>query len=186
MKRKKKGSSSIGYVFLFTIATVILVIGLFLLTKGKLMTEQHYIDDALTDSVLASLVIDDDSLVSLGSDIDYPNVRLKSTDNSFSLFKECLRTDLNNCDDFYHNLRFDSFITYEVSDNSVTITSYSGNTGLKSVSTGKLGEVKSPTGKIVERTSAYGKVRFDILNSWNGQYYEKTRDCYCDIQLRIK
>ena len=44
------------------------------------------------------------------------------------------------------------------------ITSYSGPGGNKSVSTGRVGNVRSPKGDIVRETSAYGRVKFDIKN----------------------
>ena len=57
--KKKKGTGAIGYVMLFTMAIIMVIITLFMLASSKLQTIQHDVDDALADSVLAALVADD-------------------------------------------------------------------------------------------------------------------------------
>lgn len=59
MKKKKKATGAIGYVMLFTMAIIMVIITLFMLASSKLQTIQHDVDDALADSVLAALVADD-------------------------------------------------------------------------------------------------------------------------------
>ena len=59
MWEKKEATGAVGYVMLFTIAIIMVIITFFMLASAKLMTIQHDVDDALADSVLASLVADD-------------------------------------------------------------------------------------------------------------------------------
>ena len=66
----------------------------------------------------------------------------------------------------------------------VKITSYSGPGGNKSVSTGRVGNVRSPKGDIVRETSAYGRVKFDIKNIIDGSFITKTKDIYCTLEIK--
>lgn len=59
IQRKKKASGAFGYVFLFLTAMILVILSIYLTSVAKLMTHQHHVDDALADSVLASLVADD-------------------------------------------------------------------------------------------------------------------------------
>ena len=59
INKKKQASGSVGYVFLFLVVMLIMIITMYLMQVAKLMSHQHHVDDALCDSVLASLVADD-------------------------------------------------------------------------------------------------------------------------------
>lgn len=63
------------------------------------------------------------------------------------------------------------------------ITSYSGPGGNKSVSTGRVGNVRSTKGDIVREKSAYGRVKFDIKNIIDGSFITKTKDIYCTLEI---
>lgn len=180
---KKKGSSSIGYVMMFTIALILVILTLYLTQVAKLMTHQHHVDDSLADSVLASLVADDIYYFETFETTGTPIVRFRNVDESHSIFVDCMNAAVGETNGFYYNFSFDSFICYEVEGSSVKITTYSGNAGTKSVSTGNLGMVISPKGEVVTETSAYGRVRFDIKNIIDGSYITKTRDIYCTLEI---
>ena len=57
--KKKKTTGAIGYVVMFTLALMMVVLTLYLAQVARLMTHQHHVDDSLADSVLASLIADD-------------------------------------------------------------------------------------------------------------------------------
>ena len=57
--KKKKATGAAGYLVMFTVTLLLVIITLYLAQVAKLMTHQHHIDDSLADSVLASLVADD-------------------------------------------------------------------------------------------------------------------------------
>ena len=83
---------------------------------------------------------------------------------------------------FYYNFMFDVFILYEVEGNSVRVTTYS-STGSKSTTYGTVGAVVTPEGSIVTKTSAYGRVKFDIKSILDGSYIKKTKDLYCTFEI---
>lgn len=57
--KKKAATGSMGYVVMFTMALLMVVLTLYMAQVARLMTHQHHVDDSLADSVLASLVADD-------------------------------------------------------------------------------------------------------------------------------
>lgn len=180
---KKKASGSVGYLMLFCIALIMAVLTIYMAQVSRLMTHQHHVDDSLADSVLASLVADDiyyfETLEMTGT----PVVRFRNLDESHRIFVDCMNAAIAETDGFYYNFKYDEFICYEVEGNTVTITKYSGEAGVKSRSTGRLGYVRSPKGNVVTKTAAYGRVRFDIKSVLDGSYITKTKDIYCDFEI---
>ena len=183
VKEKRKASGVIGYVFLFLVVLILVVLTLYLAQVAKLMTHQHHVDDSLADSVLASLVADDIYYFETYERTGTPVIRFKSTDDSHAIFTDCMRDAIAETDCFYYNFIIDSYICYEVEGANIRITTYSGNGGTKRVSTGRVGTVRAPTGEVVSVTSAYGKVRFDIENIIDKSYITKTKDIYCTLEI---
>ncbi|MBR3771058.1 MAG: hypothetical protein IKL07_02195 [Clostridium sp.] len=181
IKCKKRASSSIGYVFLFLIVMLLFIISMYMTQVAKLMTHQHHLDDALADSVLASLVADDVYYFETFETTGTPVVRLDDVDESYEIFKDCMMDAVSGTDGFYYNFSIDTFICYEVEGSSIRITTF-GN-GVRSVTTGRVGAVRAPTGEAVTKTSAYGKVRFDIKSILDGSYVTKTKDIYCALEI---
>ena len=181
IKCKKRASSSIGYVFLFLIVMLLFIISMYMTQVAKLMTHQHHVDDALADSVLASLVADDVYYFETFETTGTPVVRLDDVDESYEIFKDCMMDAVSGTDGFYYNFTIDTFICYEVEGSSIRITTF-GN-GVRSVTTGRVGAVRAPTGETVTKTSAYGKVRFDIKSILDGSYVTKTKDIYCALEI---
>lgn len=183
VKRKKKASSSIGYVFLFLIAMLLVIITMYLFQVAKIMTHQHHVDDALASSVLGSLVADDTYYFESYETTGTPVIRFRSVDESFYIFSDCMNDAVRETVDYYYNFSLDTYICYEVAGSNITVTTYSGNGGIKSVSSGRVGTVRTPTGEVVTETSAYGKVRFDIKSILDGSYITKTKDIYCTLEV---
>lgn len=181
IKCKKRASSSIGHVFLFLIVMLLFIISMYMTQVAKLMTHQHHVDDALADSVLASLVADDVYYFETFETTGTPVVRLDDVDESYEIFKDCMMDAVSGTDGFYYNFSIDTFICYEVEGSSIRITTF-GN-GVRSVTTGRVGAVRAPTGEAVTKTSAYGKVRFDIKSILDGSYVTKTKDIYCALEI---
>ena len=181
IKYKKRASSSIGYVFLFLIVMLLFIISMYMTQVAKLMTHQHHVDDALADSVLASLVADDVYYFETFETTGTPVVRLDDVDESYEIFKDCMMDAISGTNGFYYNFSIDTFICYEVEGSTIRITTF-GN-GVRSVTTGRVGEVRAPTGEAVTKTSAYGKVRFDIKSILDGSYVTKTKDIYCALEI---
>ncbi|MGN1174813.1 MAG: hypothetical protein ACI4S1_05070 [Roseburia sp.] len=181
--KKKKATGAIGYVVMFTLALMMVVLTLYLAQVARFMTHQHHVDDSLADSVLASLVADDIYYFETYEMTGTPVIRFRSVDEAHGLFVDCMNAAIAETTGFYYNFTFDSYICYEVEGSQVKITSYSGSGGNKSVSTGRVGNVRSPKGDIVRETSAYGRVRFDIKNIIDGSFITKTKDIYCTLEI---
>ena len=49
MWEKKEATGAVGYVMLFTMAIIMVIITFFMLASANLMTSQHDVDDALAD-----------------------------------------------------------------------------------------------------------------------------------------
>lgn len=183
IRKKKKATGSIGYCLLFGLAIIMVIVTMYMMQASKLMTHQHDIDDALADSALASLVADDvyyfESYESTGT----PVIRFRNNEEAHNNFVSCMNAAVSNTQGFYYNFAYVSFIEYEVEGNRVTITTYSGNGGIRSISSGTLGVVRTPSGKIVQDTSAYAKVQFDIKSILDGSYITKYRDIYCTLEI---
>ncbi len=181
LKIKKPAIGAMSYALVFFLIMVVAITSIYLLQMARLMTQQHHIDDALADAVLASLVADDEYYFET-DEAGEAIIRLDSVDESYAIFVDCMKDAVADTEDFYYNFTFEEFITYEVSGSTVTITTYTGNSGTKKVTTGKLGEVCAPTGKVVEYTSAYGRVSFDLRSILSGMYVGKSKDIYCTIK----
>ena len=179
---KKEAMGAIGYMMIFGMAIIMVITTMYLVQMAKLITHQHDIDDALADAVLASLVADEEYYFSSIEMSGTPVILFKNRDESYSIYKECIMAAVSNTDGFYYNFKFDKFVLYEVQGNNVRVTTYTG-TGGKTTSTGTLGNVKTPGGTVVTKTSAYGKVKFDIKSILDGSYITKTRDIYCAIEV---
>lgn len=132
--KKKEASGAMGYVMMFIFAILLVTISLYLAQMARLMTHQHHIDDSLADSVLASLVADDvyyfETYEMTGTSV----VRFRNVNESYSVYKDCMQDAIADAAGFYYNVEYAQFICYEVEGSNVKITEYSGNTGIKNVS----------------------------------------------------
>lgn len=181
--RKKKATGAMGYLFMFMTVMVVVIITLYLAQVSKLMTHQHHVDDSLADAVLASLVADDVYYFETYETLGTPIVRFRDKDESYRIFTDCITSAVAETDGFYYNLKFDTFVCYEVDGSHITITEYTGDVGYKRVSAGRVGTERAPTGELVTETSAYGRVRFDIKSIINGVMVTKTKDIYCTLEI---
>ena len=122
--KKKAATGSMGYVVMFTMALLMVVLTLYMAQVARLMTHQHHVDDSLADSVLASLVADDiyyfETLEMTGT----PVVRFQNVDRSHRIFMDSMNEAVAETTGFYYNFSFDSYICYEVEGSQVKITSY--------------------------------------------------------------
>ena len=180
--KKKEASGSLGYMMIFGMAIIMVITSLYLVQVAKLMTHRYEVDDALTDSVLASLVADDEYYFSTYEMTGTAVVRFRDRDESFRTYKECMNAAVGNTQGFFYNFAFDVFILYEVEGNNIRVTTYTGN-GTKTTVTRTLGTVITPEGSVVTKTSAYGRVKFDIKSILDGSYIKKSRDLYCTFEI---
>lgn len=181
--KKKKATGAAGYLVMFTVTLLLVIITLYLAQVAKLMTHQHHIDDSLADSVLASLVADDVYYFETFEMTGIPVIRFQNVNDSHNIYRDCINDAIADTSGFYYNFTFDQYICYEVEGSRVTVTTYSGEAGTKSVSTLSVGSVTAPTGEVVRETSAYAKVNFDIKNIIDGSYITRSKDIYCTLEI---
>lgn len=182
MWEKKEATGAVGYVMLFTMAIIMVIITFFMLASAKLMTIQHDVDDALADSVLASLVADDIYYFETWEGTGTAVIRFRDLDESYRLYRDCMKDAIESKEKFYGNIQYPVFICYEVEGEEVTVTIFHASGG-RSRTNGVLGDVVTPTGKTVKETSAYGKVTFDLSSLIGGDPIEKSRDLYCTLEI---
>lgn len=180
---KKKATGSVGYVVMFATVLILATVTIYLAQVARLMTHQHHIDDSLADAVLASLVADDiyyfETLEMTGT----PVVRFRNITEAHDAYVDSMNAAIRETDDFYFNFHFDTYIGYEVEGSRVRVTTYTGDAGIKSVTTGRVGQIRTPKGKVVTESSAYGRVRFDIKSIVDGSFTTKTKDIYCTFEI---
>ena len=114
MWEKKEATGAVGYVMLFTMAIIMVIITFFMLASAKLMTIQHDVDDALADSVLASLVADDIYYFETWEGTGTAVIRFRDLDESYRLYRDCMKDAIESKEKFYGNIQYPVFICYEV------------------------------------------------------------------------
>ena len=85
-------------------------ITLFMLASSKLQTIQHDVDDALADSVLAALVADDIYYFETWEGTGTAVVRFRDLDESYRLYRDCMKDSIESKNDFYGNIRYSLLI----------------------------------------------------------------------------
>ncbi len=180
--KKKKGTGAIGYVMLFLIALIMVIITLFMLESARFQTIQHDMDDALADAVLASLVADDVYYFETYEGEGRAVVRLKDLNESYRLYRDCMKDAIEGKSYFFTDIIYETFVCYEVKDNEVTVTTFN-ESGARNQMKGRKGDIKTPTGEVVKETSAYGKVIFDLKSFILGNPITKSRDIYCTLKI---
>ena len=183
ISKKKEATGAVGYCMLFGLAIVMVIITMYMIMTSKLMTEQHTIDDALADSALAALVADDVYYFETYESAGTPVIRFRNHDEAFGNYKSAMSSAISNTEGFFYNFTYVIFEEYEVEGSRVTVTTYSGDSGVKSTSTGSLGSVRTPEGNVVRETSCYAKVKFDLKSILDGSFITKTRDIYCTLEI---
>lgn len=183
ISKKKEATGSIGYCMLFGLAIILVILTMYMAMVSKLMTEQHTIDDALADSALAALVADDIYYFETYESTGTPLVRFRDHDEAYRNYKDAMASAVSNTSGFYYNFTYVVFEEYEVEGSQVTITTYTGDSGVKTTTVGSLGSVRNPEGNVVRETSCYAKVKFDLKSILDGSFITKTRDIYCTLEI---
>lgn len=190
-KKEKGAGLPMIFTMVFMVVAVLAVIISVMATYARLMTHQQEIDDTLGTAALGSMIVDKQFMSTEGA-ANQTNgnayVKFDSPDACYARYKDVVYTTVNDYGGktpFYHNFKFDRFIVYQVDPRKhiVYVTDYNV-AGAKTEVTQKLGECKAPNGKIVRKSSVYGKVSFDVKTAMrNSATYHKTRSIYCTSQV---
>lgn len=190
MASKEDAHASMTMIFVMIFLFIFVVVIYALLTVAMLMTHQHEIDDALADSVLACSIVDEEEYFGVKEDearvLTTLPVKFKDVDYCHNVFNDCLQAEINaGYTGFYDDLKVDDLIFYEVDPgaNSVKITRYDSANN-KTVTTGVLGTARAATGEVIQRTSVYAKVSFNVHAFFVFDISQRvTRDLYSTIKV---
>ena len=184
LTKKEEGSATTVIMFIAMFAIIFVIITGYMLSSAKLMTHQHEIDDALADSALAAMIADDDYYYQTGESTGNYVIRYNNIDYSYDIYKEAFNFAISNgYEDFFSNIVFDETILYEVENGTVRIITFN-DSGAKYINYGSVGDVRTPAGAIVDKSSIYAKVDFDIKTYFVTDIVQrKSRDIYCTFKI---
>ena len=165
ISKKEKGLSGIvTCLFMFVIVTILLS---FTLEYRIISLTKAELEDGLTVSGLAALIVDAKEYSTTGSVI-------LDEEKSFKAFIDNLIINLDLREDFsarnpvyYHSVSIEQFVVYNVKGNDVTIIRYNEKNKLSEEQhSGMLGQVKAENGTIVEKSSIYIKLGIRLKSTF--------------------
>lgn len=181
INNKENGNASLVMMFVFIGAFLFFLVIYTLLTSASLMSQQHEIDDCLTDALLGATLPDDENKFVIRNDEDnlvngttvydfitfdrYDTDESEICDKVYKTFTDIVNKEIKMKDNnFFDELTIEKLICYEVnnSNNTCRVTTFSNNGTSKITKTIDLSEAKTPTGKEVTRTSVYVNVSFKV------------------------
>ena len=151
--------------------------------QSKTQKEEEFYNLVDETKDLLDIVADDIYYFETYESAGTPVIRFRNHDEAFGNYKSAMSSAISNTEGFFYNFTYVIFEEYEVEGSRVTVTTYSGDSGVKSTSTGSLGSVRTPEGNVVRETSCYAKVKFDLKSILDGSFITKTRDIYCTLEI---
>ena len=177
--KKRKGQIGTVTVFFFIIFVLIIVMyELQLYTYQAISTAA---EDALTASNLASAVID---LQEYGKTHD---IIIADPEEAYHIYMNALKVnmgldDFGNCTsqpDISGPVTVQEYIIYNVRGEDVDIYHF-GESRFSQLITGGKGRVTAPNGKVIESTSVYSRITFQVDGIW-GIHTTAVKDALADI-----
>lgn len=154
-------------MFLFLMA---LIVVLFQFKTYVYMVTGAYVEDALAASALASALID---VEEYGRS---HNIRIADTQNAFWTYRDALYYNLALDEEGFSEktelltgkVRLERYIVYNVSDEEIQIASYDGEGNCLGLESAQPGMVQTPDGILVEHTTIYSRVSFQVTGLLGG------------------
>lgn len=178
--KKKEGKIEI---FISCIALIMVVLIVIMSVKLKeIKLTKNYIDDGLVSSLLASATID---LKEYGSS---NNIINNDPEQSYYLFKETLKSNLNLNNDF--SAKNSNLITDKVNIESFVIYNVKASNDIEiiEVKDGKIvnrtkenSGVTTPEGIKIENTTFYAKISFYVSGYLNNEKYKSVKEKSVDV-----
>ena len=169
LNKKDDANGSIAMIFVLIGAFMFVLVAYASLTIAMLISHQHDVDDALADAVLASCIADREYYFYTregANGEDTAVVRFLDMNACANNFTSCLYADIHSsCADFFENMKIEELTFYEVEGSTVKVTTFAAGEGGAFPSntwSGAYGAVTASTGAVVERTSVYAKISFDV------------------------
>ena len=153
-------------MFFFLLA---LLAVLFQFKPGSYMTAGAYVEDALAASELASALID---IEEYGRTHE---IRITDPEAAFRIYRDALQYNLSLDEAGYSaktellagKVQIRQYIVYNVLNNEVQITGFDGQGNCLLQDKGETGRVRTPDGLLVEHTTIYSRVGFQVMGFWN-------------------
>lgn len=148
-------------MFLFLL---ILLVAMFQFKAYVYMAAGAYVEDALAVSDLASALIDVEEYGRSHT------IQIADTEAAFRIYRDALWRNLALDDTgqssatelLVGNVQICEYIVYNVQDNQVQIIGYDGEGKCTQENTGIRGAVYTPDGKLVEHTTIYSRIGFQV------------------------
>lgn len=161
--RMKKDKGAIEYSMSIMLLAISVLLILFCFRIRSARVEKIYLEDAQATANLAAAVIDTDIYG------ETEELIISDTLEAYERFKRSLKINLNLDDNFMPNDTFLmenpveilEFHIYNVDENLITHVIYDEH-GSKSTEVLGLSDVTTPDGTVVESTTVYSKIEFDV------------------------
>lgn len=161
---------------------MVLMAALFQFRIYACMIASACVEDALAASGLASAVID---VEEYGRS---RNLRIEDTRNAFRIYRDALQYNLALDREGFSareellagRVRLREYIVYNVSDQEVHATVYDGEGNCLAQEKAPLGQVRTPEGILVEHTTIYSRVGFQVMG-FMGRFMDGKKEKSVDI-----
>ncbi|MBE6049528.1 MAG: hypothetical protein E7214_02420 [Clostridium sp.] len=166
--RKKEGTFLVAATVIFSITTILILIT-YVVTLNIIRDEAEMASDDLVSSELA--VYKDIDMPAMGKSGKLNLIKISKYEDAFKTFKRFLKnnfnldenlTALNKANFIKGKLKIESFIIYNVIDDDVEKIEYKDGKFSTTKETNGRNGVVTPKGNLVENTTVYAKVSFDI------------------------
>ena len=170
----------------FTALFIVSILTLTTFTLRRLDVTRIQVEDSLVASNLASAVIDINEYGTTN------NIIISDTTKAYNQFCDALKNNLNLNDNFEpsNNKFFKSkidvleFVIYNVKGNEIEEVKITDKDITEKIYSGKVGELKTPDGAIINSTTIYSKIGFTIGALLDDEYY-RTKEISVDIVSNI-
>lgn len=171
--KKKKGTLAAG-IFGLLVVFLIFIMFNFIIAKYAIVTESEIVHDSLVSSNLAALSSKDLDLDLLGENLDKKIVEIKDPNVVFQTFQKHIKNNLGLNDDYSpknkgfikSKINVKNFTIYNVNAATNDVIVYTLNTSTMAFSSkdypGGKGNLKTPKGNIVDKTTIHSTIDFSI------------------------
>lgn len=172
-KKKEKGVANMLICLAFFMIVVICI--MFSLKYRNIKMARDKMDDGITASSLAALIIDMDTYTATSEYMIHP-------EKAYSAFMENLKLNLKLNDNmealnpvYYTKIDIGDFIIYNVNKNDVTVITYVNGIPSSYTYQNGLGSVTAKNGEIITSSSLYVRLELDLKG------FMGSREKYVDI-----
>lgn len=149
---------------------MVLMVALFQFRIYACMVAGACVEDALAASGLASALIDVEEYGRSHS------LKIEDTRNAFRVYRDALQYNLALDEEGFSTreellagkVRIREYIVYNVSDREVYATVYDGEGNCLRQEKAPLGQIRTPDGILVEHTTIYSRVEFQVMGLMGG------------------